>query len=234
MNYRYLIIVFTVAMVFVRPASGEAVQDHRSIRTTAETFITGIVRSSHGSEPEVKAGALDSRLRLSACSNPLEAFQPTGSRMLGNTTVGVRCPGDTPWTLYVPVRVSLFDDIIVAARPVARNSLLQRNDLKISRRDLAQLHAGYYSDIEQLIGKQVARNISINEAITTPLVKNPLAVKRGQRVSLVASTGGIEVRMAGEALADGATGERIKVRNLNSKRIIDGVVLTASIIQVAM
>ena len=40
--------------------------------------------------------------------------------------------------------------------------------------------------------------------------------------------------MAGEAMADGTTGERIKVRNLSSKRIIDGIVKSATTIQVAM
>ena len=65
-------------------------------------------------------------------------------------------------------------------------------------------------------------------------MKEPLAVKRGQRVDLVALAGGLEVRMTGEAMSDGTPGQRIKVRNLRSKRVVDGIVKSSTTIQVAM
>ena len=37
-------------------------------------------------------------------------------------------------------------------------------------------------------------------------------------------TGAVAVRMAGIALSDGARGERVRVKNLSSKRILDGIV----------
>lgn len=216
------------------PAIGTALQDHATIKAAAEAFIAGVVRSSHGAEASVRAGSLDSRLRLGRCDTALEAFQPSGSRALGNTTVGVRCTGSTTWTLYVPVRVSLFGNVVVAARPLTRDRLLTANDLKLARRDLAQLHNGYFSTIEQAMGKQVGRNIAVDTTLSTSLVKEPLAVRRGQRVILTALAGGLEVRMAGEAMSNGTTGERIKVRNLGSKRVVDGIVKSSTTIQVAM
>lgn len=235
MNDRYIPgTVLAILLILAGPAPAGDLQGHRSIQATAETFIAGVVHSSHGAEPSVTAGSLDSRLRLARCDAPLEAFQPSGSRMLGNTTVGVRCTGSSTWTLYVPVSVSLFGDVVVAARPLPRDHLLTAADLKLARRDLAQLHAGYYSHIDQLVGKQAGRNIALDTAVSSLLVKEPLAVRRGQRVSLVATAGGLEVRMAGEAMSDGTTGERIRVRNLRSKRIIDGIVKSGTTIQVAM
>ncbi|MGB5260884.1 MAG: flagellar basal body P-ring formation chaperone FlgA [Gammaproteobacteria bacterium] len=235
MKDRYIACAWLATLlVFAGPTRAGDLQDHRAIQTTAETFITGVVLSSHGAEPSVTAGSLDTRLRLARCDVPLEAFQPSGSRMLGNTTVGVRCTGSNTWTLYVPVSVSLFGEVVVAARPLPRSHLLSAADLKLARRDLAQLHAGYYSEIDQLVGQQAGRNIALDTAISSLLVSEPLAVRRGQRVSLVAAAGGLEVRMTGEAMADGTAGERIKVRNLSSKRIVDGVVKSATTIQVAM
>jgi flagella basal body P-ring formation protein FlgA len=235
MKDRYIACVWLATLlVFAGPARAGDLQDNRSIQTTAETFITGVVHSSHGAKPSATAGSLDTRLRLARCDIPLEAFQPSGSRMLGNTTVGVRCTGSNTWTLYVPVSVSLFGEVVVAARPLPRNHLLTTADLKLARRDLAQLHAGYYSDIGQLVGKQAQRNIALDTAVSSLLVREPLAVRRGQRVSLIAAAGGLEVRMSGEAMSDGTAGQRIKVRNLTSKRIIDGIVKSATTIQVAM
>ena len=235
MNDRYIPgTVLAILLILAGPTPAGDLQGHRSIRATAETFIAGVVHSSHGAEPSVTAGSLDSRLRLARCDVPLEAFQPSGSRMLGNTTVGVRCTSSSVWTLYVPVSVSLFGDVVVAARPLPRSHLLTAADLKLARRDLAQLHAGYYSNIDQLVGKQAGRNIALDTAVSSLLVKEPLAVRRGQRISLVATAGGLEVRMTGEAMSDGTAGERIRVRNLHSKRIIDGIVKSGTTVQVAM
>lgn len=210
------------------------VQDHESIRRAAEQFITDVVRSSHGQTPDVRAGKLDSRLRLSHCEEPLEAFQPPGGKTLGNITVGVRCSGSKSWSLYVPVKVSIYDRVVAAARPLTRGEVVQAGDVKMVERDLAQLQSGYFSDPEEVAGMEVTRTIAMDAALTNYLVKEPLQVRRGQRVSLIANIGGLEVRMAGEALADGANGARIKVRNLSSKRVVDGTVISASAIQVAM
>ena len=83
-------------LLLAGPATAGDLQDHVPYRATAETFIAGIVHASHGAEAWVTAGSLDSRLRLARCDAALEAFQPSGSRMLGNTTVGVRCTGSMP------------------------------------------------------------------------------------------------------------------------------------------
>ena len=40
--------------------------------------------------------------------------------------------------------------------------------------------------------------------------------------------------MTGEALADGASGERIRVRNLNTKRELEGIVESATTVQVSL
>jgi len=235
MNFRILAYGLATAAAFTVTALPAApVQDHESIRKAAESFITDVVRSSHGLTPEVRAGKLDSRLRLSHCDAPLEAFQPPGGKTLGNITVGVRCNGTRSWSLYVPVKVSIRDKVVAAARPLTRGDVVQASDLKLVERDLAQLQSGYFSDPAELVGKEVTRTVAMDAALTNYLIKDPLQVRRGQRVSLVANSGGLEVRMSGEALSDGAAGARIKVRNLSSKRVVDGTVLTANTIQVAM
>lgn len=229
-----IVITLLVATLSCATARAGNVQSHDSIRQAAEEYISSAVTASHGKSPDVRASGLDSRLRLSECELPLETFLPTGGKLLGNTTVGVRCTGTKPWTLYVPVKSSLFGQVVVAAQPLTRNHVMQAEDMKLEDRDLAQLHSGYFTDSEKLIGMKVTRTVALNATLNPALVKEPLAVKRGQRVSLVANTSGIEVSMVGEAMADGVTGERIQVRNLSSKRVLDGIVRSANVIQVSM
>jgi flagella basal body P-ring formation protein FlgA len=50
---------------------------------------------------------------------------------------------------------------------------------------------------------------------------------------LAASASGVEVRAAGKALEDGRQGARIRVQNLTSMKVVEGVVDTARVIHVS-
>ncbi|MGB5717332.1 MAG: flagellar basal body P-ring formation chaperone FlgA, partial [Gammaproteobacteria bacterium] len=175
-------------MAITAPVAADAIQSHEAIQKSAEQFSAERVLSSHGRAPVARAGSLDSRLRLKECDEPLQAFQPAGGRSLGNTTVGVRCPGTQPWTLYVPVKVSIHDTIVVAVRPLSKGAIVQNQDVELLEKDLSVLRSGYYKELSQVIGKQVIRTISMGTAITTPMVKPQLQIKRGQQISLVAES----------------------------------------------
>ena len=49
-------------------------------------------------------------------------------------------------------------------------------------------------------------------------------VRRGDRIALAWNKNGIKVSMRGQAMKDGAAGERVMVKNLSSKRVIEGIV----------
>ena len=95
-----------------------------------------------------------------------------------------------------------------------------------------RLSAGYFENYESLKGKVLTQNLSKGTILTQHLVKSPIAVKQGQMVTLVAKNSVIEVRMEGKALSRGAVGERIKVKNLKSKRIVEGVIVDKYLINV--
>ena len=215
-------------------AHADSIQSHSSIQGAAAGFMMEMVRTEFGKQADVKAGHLDSRLRLAECETPLEAFQPGGGRTLGNTTVGVRCAGRKTWTLYVPVKVRLFESVVVAARPLQKNKQLDHQDLKLVKSDISELRSGYYSKIDDVLGKQLTRSQNIGTAITMPTVKDPRQIKRGQSINLIAEAGGLRVQMKGKALTDGSAGERIQVRNLSTKRVIEGVVSSATTVSVTM
>jgi len=230
----YLVACLVTLTFVANPVSANAIQSHNSIQTVAETFMAETVLAGQGRIPTVVAGNLDSRLRLKECDEPLHAFQPEGGRLLGNTTVGVRCQGTQPWTLYVPVKVSVHETIVVATRPLSKGMIVKNQDVKLLEKDLADIRTGYYMELSQVIGKQVSRTVSMDTTITPHMVKSPRQVNRGQQVSLVVESHGLKVQMTGEALADGASGERIQVRNLSTKKVVEGIVISATAVQVSL
>lgn len=227
-------LVCTAAILAAQTAMAEPMESHQSIRAAAESFIAAEVLASYDVMPTVEAGRLDSRLKLAPCDQPLETNLPPGGRMLGNAIVGVRCSGTKPWNIYVPVKVSLYESVLVTANPVSSGQVISAGDVKLIERDVTRLHSGYFSGTADVVGKKVKRSLPLGAVITRTMLRESIAIKRGQRISLVSGSGGLQVRMTGVAMADGAAGDRIEVRNLSSKRVIEGVVLSSADVQVGM
>jgi len=229
------LVAFTILSVFAICAHADEVlpQSLTSIETAAREFILKQARA-YGGEPRVEIGAPDPRLRLAHCNLPLVAELPPGSRPVGSTTVGVRCPGNTPWSVYVPVRVQIFANILVAARPLARGVPLTEADLTLSRQDLTSVPGSALTNLSQAVGKSLRYPVATGAALNAGLLDQPALVKRGQTVTIVSVGQGLEVRATGEALADGATGETIRVRNLLTKKIIQGTVQDSGLVRVSM
>lgn len=59
-------------------------------------------------------------------------------------------------------------------------------------------------------------------------------IQRGELIMLVATAGQMEVRMSGTALSDGSLGQRVRVKNLSSKRVVEGVVDGPGTVKVTM
>lgn len=211
-----------------------SIQGLDSIREAARQFLQREVEQRHGSTAEIRVGQLDRRLRLQRCATPLEVF-PTGHRRLvGATTVGVRCAGPKPWTLYVSARVTVYDEVLVAARPLSRGHRLGEGDVHLARRALSQLHYGYLERLEDVRGMVLTRRVARGEVLRSNQLQAPKLVRRGEKVTLTAQLEGVEVRMQGKALSDGAAGQRIQVRNLSSRRVVEGTVVARGVVRVAL
>lgn len=221
-----------IAMSF--PVSAQTIQDLASITQAAEEFIATEAAAAVSGEVQVTAGRLDQRLQMPACSLALQRFLPPGGRLLGDTTVGIRCDSPQPWTLYVPVKVTVYGQVLVVTRALARDAIVGTADLALERRDLGSLYGGYLSDPAQAVGMVLRRSLAPGAALEPAALAPQELVRRGQRVMLVSRGAGIEVRAEGEALADGARGEWIQVRNATSKRVVEGTVVEPGVVQVPL
>ena len=236
LNFSILFNVVALLGVLLLPTtalSAGATQSHDSIREAARRHVLE-KNTGYTVPPTVSVNRLDSRLRLQACDRPLETFSPPARRKLGRITVGVRCNGAKPWSLYVPVSVSIITKVVVAARDLPRGAILTASDLKLVEQDIARLNRGYIEQPTQAIGKITKRSLQRGHVLTPKQISTPLAVKKGNRVAIVASNSAIQVRMRGKALSNGATGERIRVQNISSKKEIEATVISPGVVRVSM
>jgi flagella basal body P-ring formation protein FlgA len=201
------------------------------ILAAAERFVSGTVPSG-GRGLVLRAGRLDPRLRLPRCDRALEGYLPPGGQVGARTLVGVRCAGSRPWKVYVPVDVLEPRTVLVARRSLAPGHTLTAEDLVAEERDVSRLPNGYVEDPEQLVGRRLERRVAAGTVISPGMLEETVLVKRGQTVTLVVQGGSLLIRSAGLALADGSLDERIRVRNLASDRIVEGVVRSEQEVEV--
>jgi len=220
-------------ITFPYTAQAETRQDLRQIADTVITFLKD-ENNGHVSNDEIQIGVIDPRLRLPVCPIDLKAFLPEGSPRRGRTTVGVRCIGAVAWKIYVPARVKIMQKVTVLKRPVMRGQQLTAADLILEERDIVNYANGYIDSISDAVKHIMRRPATIGTILTPRMLKMITLVHRGKTVIIKANNSSLQVSMGGKALMDGAAGDRIRVQNLRSKRIIEATVSGANQVTVDM
>lgn len=212
-------------------AHAQPFQSLETIRATAESFVRGQLPPTRG-KYYVSASRLDERLRLASCADALEAFVANNGVVQTRTTIGVRCPAVGGWTVYVPVAVETEAPVLVLRRALPRRSPIDALDVELQTRRLPGIASNFVSDVSAVQGRRLRRALPAGSPLTTDVLDRAVLVQRGQRVTLIASTGDIEIRAQGQALAEGGAQDRIRVQNVSSLKIVEGVVENAGTVRV--
>lgn len=216
------------------PATRAAdIEAHDNILATARAFLEMQVQTQDG-KYDIRLGALDPRLRLAACDRPLEGFLPPGARLAGNTSVGVACPGAQAWKLYVQAYVAVFRTVAVAAEYLPAGTELGAHNVRLEEREVTAAGYGHVGDLEQVRGKVVKQPLQEGRIVPPQALAKARLIRRGESVVILSKSGHVEVRMSGSALSDGAAGDRIKVKNEKSRRIVEGRVEAPGLVMVSV
>jgi flagellar basal body P-ring formation protein FlgA len=200
------------------------------LRAAAEQAVRAQY-SDAGSRLVIVPTKLNDRLRLAACSVPLQTHLPNRLGTPSRVAVAVSCTGTPGWTIQVPVQMQVFRQVLVTSRPLARGDMVGPADVHVEERDVSHLGYGYVESADQITGHAIAHPLIAGVVLEPGDLAGRETIHSGEEVSLVAQDGGIEVRTSGMALDSGDTGSHLRVRNDNSGRIINGIVLGAGEVQ---
>jgi flagella basal body P-ring formation protein FlgA len=204
-------------------------EESRAIRTAVEAFVRAQTESLPG-HVDIKSGLVDPQLKFTQCDH-LEVFLPPGAKLWGNGTVGVRCEQPEKWSLYVPVQVHVWADVVMSARALPRGETITSNDLAMQRLDLTQLQRGVFTDLQQVIGKVTKTAVSGGTPLRGDLLRAPAVVLQGQQVRVVFAGNGFHVSSEGRALGNAGVGEPVQVRTASGK-LLKGIVSGPGVVQV--
>jgi flagellar basal body P-ring formation protein FlgA len=214
---------FILALAFIFPTPAQAEQKFQSLDAIYALVKETVARNINtASEYEISVLPLDSQLKLPECAEALEAFTTTDLINAGRTSIGVRCNAEKKWSISTSVVIKVYENVIVLSRPVQRGDMITRQHLVTEKREVSKLRGDFITQAEQVENKQAARQLSAGAILGLRSFIEPRLVKRSDKVIITSMQPAFAIRMNGVAMMDGSKGQRIRVKNENSGRIISG------------
>lgn len=210
-------------------AQTPARQAPATIHQAIENFIRVQTAGLPGSVTSA-VGSIDSRVVLAACPVP-EVFLPAGARLWGQTSLGVRCSGAAPWSIYVPVQIKVDGDYVVTARALAQGQALVPADLTLRNGDLTQFPAGILTDPQLALGKTLTGALAAGQPVRQDLLRAAQVVQQGQTVKLLSSGPGFQVSADGKSLNNAADGQIAQVRT-TAGATVSGIARAGGVVEI--
>lgn len=137
-------------------------------------------------------------------------------------------PGTPPFAIAGTAATSVL--VPVPARQIERNETITEAD--IDWIEIADARASaYVGDADAIIGKIARRPLAAGAPLRKMDLTAPILIKRGATATIVLEAPGIRLTQNAVALQNGAAGDLISFRNINSDREIKAVVTGAGIAQ---
>lgn len=149
-----------------------------------------------------------------------------------NYEVEFSIDGEAVRIVTVRTYLKLYKEVFIARGTIRRNQIIEESDLLKVRKNVDRLPREYVTDKDQLIGKISKRTINPSEAIRRNTVSAPPLVKSGDRLQIVFETPFLRLSAPGISMAKGRKGERIPVKNLDSKIVVFATVQTRNVVLV--
>ena len=128
--------------------------------------------------------------------------------------------------------VHVFDTILVAAHDLRLETTVNENDFVLQEREIFSSTEVFMIDPTPIIGKVPVRIIKAGYPVTERLFQNPVAIETGMPVMIVARFNGVSVRTEGIALQRGRVGGYIKVKNVNTSKVLRAKVIDEKTVEV--
>jgi flagella basal body P-ring formation protein FlgA len=159
--------------------------------------------------------------RFQRCARPLTSALPAGDRLdLARLRYDIRCDGPNGWEIAVTVKPDVYLPILVAKNSLERGRPLAASDVEMKKRNIVGLRDGFITNPDDALGFTLKKRVRELQAIAPSHLDQPVLIERGQQILMIAEQDGVQAKMMGEALKKGRKGDIIKVRNLQSQRVV--------------
>ncbi len=182
----------------------------------------------------VQVVPVDPRITVQNCQQNLQFEQPFPNQ----PSIRVRC-AQPAWQLFVNLNAGqapavpnrpgapapVLHKVLVSKELLKRGTVISPEMFNYAEMPAAGMESQIISDTKLLKNMQLVRDLTPNTPLRSYDVKTAVLVKRGQEVLVTAGEGqGFSITIRAEALQDGGFDERIRLKNVESGRLLSGVI----------
>jgi len=117
---------------------------------------------------------------------------------------------------------------VVPTRAIRSNSIISADDITLVRDAIP----GALTALDQAIGQEARVTLYPGRAIQQADIGPAAVVTRNQVVSMVYYQGALKIVAEGRALGRAGIGERVRVMNIDSRSIVNGIVRDSNSVEV--
>lgn len=128
--------------------------------------------------------------------------------------------------------VEVLMPIVLTRVYLKKDHIISINDTFVDRQWKSKVLSKFFTSKDEVTGKKVTRNIKAGQPLMESFLKIPDDISRGDRVMILAETKTLKVTSPGIAGESGKKGETIRVKNIDSKKIIYARVIDSTTVKV--
>ncbi len=117
-------------------------------------------------------------------------------------------------------------------RSLTAGTILQPSDLEMRRVSLQFARNDVAPELEQLVGRQLVRQLRGGAAVRLNDISEPVLVARNDIVTLFLKAGAMTLTVKGQALADASRGQVVPVLNLLSNTVVQGIAINPGTVEI--
>jgi flagella basal body P-ring formation protein FlgA len=147
-------------------------------------------------------------------------------------TLAVVAEGMPTQRLRLAGRAVATVPVLVATRRMAAGEVVRAADVRLVRVPASRLRPGAAQAVEGVVGQALRRPAAAEQPLLLADLAQPVAVERGQTVTMVFEVPGMVLTAQGRAMDSAARGATVAVMNLASRTVVEAQVVAAGRVRV--
>ncbi len=158
---------------------------------------------------------------------------PSNPAVIGSSSFSIilKINGKTVENKTVRGKLEAWADIVVANTTVKKGSLISQHDISTRHQDISKLHDPFFSK-QDIIGLLTKQTLHPGRVIEKRHLQLPPHINKGDRVKIIANKGSLNISAMGIASASGRKGDMIRVRNIQSNKLIYCMIAAPGLVSV--
>ena len=235
---RLLLKISLLSVLFCSGAFAKTVITAAEIKNAVEEFVVSQIETDL---PLAARVVVDVRwqndIEVATDVKPVIRVRKSSSRKLRGPSVvrvGIDLDGETLRKMSITADVRIHMPVLVAAYNLKRGEQIEATFFEITNSDVTKLRGAYYTDQNELKDLRMVRSLSAGDVLTDQHIERIPIIKRGEFIRILARGDLFEVTTEGTAMQDGGKGDLIRVKNVDSGKVIRGHVIDSGLIEVGL